>query len=284
MIPTVRWGEHDISRLVLGHNPIKGWSHQSEDLDAEMRSWHEELSNRVRTVARAVECGINTCQFGGAVMFEAIEAYASGADSPGALQWIATHYGNDGGDLGKGGTQDFNAELEQILAVRPGPIGVMHFGEKTDRLYFDGRLDVLEDRLKRLRDTGLLVGVGTHLVEVAQELASRDVDVDFFQTSCYTVYSHAGERAVDRSSEVFSDDDRERVLQFVAGVEKPCIVFKILGANRRCGSDDEIRASFEEVYRRIKPSDVALVGMWQKYRDQVGFNAALVESILGVEV
>ena len=35
-LPTVRWGKHEISRLLVGHNPIKGISHFSRDLDREM--------------------------------------------------------------------------------------------------------------------------------------------------------------------------------------------------------------------------------------------------------
>jgi hypothetical protein len=98
------------------------------------------------------------------------------------------------------------------------------------------------------------------------------------------VYSHSGERSVDRANEVFDDVDRDRMLSFVSSADKPCVVFKILGANRKCADDEEIRRSFEEVYGRIKPSDVVLVGMWQKHRDQVGFNTHLVESLLGSSV
>lgn len=278
-IPSVRWGDHDISRLVLGHNPVKGGSHHSRRLDEEMRTWHEPIDHRLALLRRAEECGITTVQFGGGIMFECLQAHAA---EGGMLTWIATHYGNDGGNLGRGANQDFAAELDEILAVTPTPIGIQHFGEKTDRLYFEGKLDVLEDRLKRLRDTGCLVGVGTHLVEVAEEIASRGWDVDFYQTSLYTVYSHSGEKSVDREHEVFDDTDRDSMLSFVSRVDKPCIVFKILAANRRCDDDEAIRASFEEVYRRIKPCDVALVGMWQKHRDQIGFNSRLVSSLLAV--
>jgi hypothetical protein len=37
LLPTVRWGQHEITRLLIGHNPIKGVSHQSASLNQEMR-------------------------------------------------------------------------------------------------------------------------------------------------------------------------------------------------------------------------------------------------------
>jgi len=35
-LPTVTWGTFEISRLLVGHNPLKGLSYTSRDLDREM--------------------------------------------------------------------------------------------------------------------------------------------------------------------------------------------------------------------------------------------------------
>jgi len=39
LLPTVRWGKHAITRLLLGHNPLKGVSHQTEKLSREMKDY-----------------------------------------------------------------------------------------------------------------------------------------------------------------------------------------------------------------------------------------------------
>ena len=37
LLPTVRWGKYDITRVLVGHNPIKGTSHFTPELSQEMQ-------------------------------------------------------------------------------------------------------------------------------------------------------------------------------------------------------------------------------------------------------
>jgi hypothetical protein len=69
--------------------------------------------------------------------------------------------------------------------------------------------------------------------------------------------------------------------QAVRRVRKPCLVYKLLAAGRRCGSAAEVRQAFEFAYRSIKPVDAAIVGMYPRYSDQVTENARLVREIAG---
>ena len=64
-------------------------------------------------------------------------------------------------------------------------------------------------------------------------------------------------------------------------VSKPCIGFKVLAGNRHTKTPEDVKAALEYAFRRMKPTDVVLVGMWQKHKDQVGENAAMVRKILG---
>ena len=111
-LPTVRWNEHEITRVLVGHNPIKGQSHYSAELSREMRAWFAEDGTRGRKLLRRCEAlGINTCQMGGRNIEELLRAhYAEG----GRLQWIATFYAKPG--QGK-------EELARILRMRTKPIG-----------------------------------------------------------------------------------------------------------------------------------------------------------------
>jgi len=275
--PSVIWGKHRISRLIIGHNPLKGGSHLSEQLSQEMRAWHADTGRILETLRRCEECGINTAQLGGVDMHNVLRTYLS---EGGAMQWIATFYGNSEGTLGFGQAVDIDAELKQIVEMEPKPIGIQHFGERTDRLYFEGHLDLVRDAAKRLRDTGLLVGICTHLPEVVEEIMSHDWDIDFFQLSFYTAYAGTRRGGIDRSQEVFDDQDRERMARLVPQLAKPCLVFKVLGAGRKCGCRQDVEAALRYTYQNIKDCDVVCVGMWQKHQDQVGQNAASVRQIL----
>lgn len=276
-LPSVVWHGQRISRLVLGHNPMKGWSHASDALDLEMRTYHAEDSAALGLLAGAEANGINTAQFGGDRPMWAIEEHARRG---GRMQWIATLYGKLAGPIGPGSNQSFEDELRRILAVAPRPIGIQHFGETTDQFFFEGRLDLLRDRMKRLRDTGVLVGVCTHLPEVVDAIESQAWDIDFYQTSFYTVYSSTGERAIDREHEKFEPAARERMVECIQRTRKPCIAFKILGATRHCATPADVHAAFRYAFDHIKSTDVVCVGMWQKHADQVAANAAIVRSLL----
>ena len=282
-LPSVTWNGHRITRLLIGHNPIKGGSHYSEELSAEMRAWYADPTRGLELLERCEACGIDTAQFGGENMHQLLSEHKK---QGGRMQWIATLYCNEQGNLGFGDQVAFEEELQQILAVDPPPIGIQHFGESTDRLYFEGRLGDIRERLKRLRDTGLLIGLCTHLPEVVEEAASQDWDVDFYQTSVYTVYSGtrrkiaAGQRTVNRREEIFDDPDRERMMQVIQQLEKPCIAFKVLGSNRKCGTAAEVRAALRYAFDHIKETDIVCVGMWQKHQDQVTQNTDFVREIL----
>lgn len=277
-LPTVTWQGRQITRLLIGHNPVKGGSHYSDELSKDMREHHADQENGLALLKRCEELGITAAQFGGDKMHDLISSHRARG---GNLQWIATLYCNEKGDLGVGNKVSIEQELQAILNVDPKPIGIQHFGESTDRLYFQGRMEEVRERLKRLRDTGLLVGLCSHLPEVLEEAASQDWDVDFYQGSFYTCYSGLRRQGVDRGEEVFDDGDRARMAETMKRIEKPCLAFKVLGANRKCASDEDIKAALKYAYDAIKPTDVVLVGMWQKYKDQVAQNVGFVQEILG---
>jgi hypothetical protein len=277
LLPTVTWGGNRITRMILGHNPLKGGSHFSEELSAQMREWHAEMENRLALLRRCEECGINTVQCGGEDMHRLISEHRRRG---GNLNWIASLYCNETGSLGFGSKVSWEEELQGILSVTPRPIGIQHFGECTDRLYFEKRLPEVKERMKRLRDTGLLIGVCTHLPEVAEEVAAEGWDIDFYQLSVYTAYAGTRRQGIDRTHEIFEDVDRDRMLNVIRKIDKPCVVFKVLGANRKCSTDAEVERAIKHVFANIKARDVVCVGMWQKHKDQVEQNTSFVRKIL----
>ena len=75
-------------------------------------------------------------------------------------------------------------DLREAARVE-GLIGVAHHGEVTDALFKQGKLDMVGDCLKRIRDAGLLVGVSTHMPDVVDAVESKGWDLDYFQTCVY---------------------------------------------------------------------------------------------------
>lgn len=270
LLPTVNWCGHEITRLCVGHNPQKGTSHLNRELDAEMSDWYDAAKGHDIELMRLCEKhGINTAQFGGEKMHDILHRYKK---EGGNIQWIATAYDHDG--------EDFGEELKQILAVDPKPVGIQYYAGAGDRNYFQGRWEESKENVKRVRDTGLLTGLGSHLPQVIEKAEEEGWDVDFYETCFFTVYVKESKGEIDRDNETFDDADRARMVETIKRVSKPCIGFKVLGSSRKCGSPAEVEAALRFAYENIKPTDVVLVGMWQKYRDEVGFNTALVRRIL----
>jgi hypothetical protein len=63
-------------------------------------------------------------------------------------------------------------------------------------------------------------------------------------------------------------------------VQKPCLGFKLMAANRKCGTPESVREQFENAFANIKPIDGAVVGMFPKCSNQVEENARYVRETL----
>ena len=264
LLPTVRWGRYDITRLLLGHNPIKGQSHFSAALSRKMREHFADREHGLALLRRCQQAGINTCQMGGPEIEALLEQHHAAG---GRLQWIATLYSQPGAG---------REELKRILSLNPRPIGAQVFGNMSDALMKRGQLDRVVEHLKVVRDSGLLVGLGSHNHEVIDYAENKGWDVDFYQCCFYhSVFGFDGRRG-----EVFEEEDRRAMVRTIRQVAKPCIGFKVLGANRHCATPDAVERALRFAYANIKPTDVVLVGMWQKHKDQVAENVGYVRRIL----
>jgi len=267
-LPTVRWGEHEITRVLVGHNPITGKSHYTAELSREMREWFAEDGTRgLDLLRRCKSLGINTCQMGGRQIEELLRAhYAEGE----GLQWIATLYSKPG--QGK-------EELARILRMRPKPIGVQQLGNTSDALMREGKIDLSRENLKMFRDAGLLVGLGAHNHETIDCAANKDWDLDFYQCCFYRSWFGLN-RTENTEGEDFGEDARQAMVQTIRQLPKPVIAFKILAANRHCATPSAVEGAIRFAITKIKPTDVVLLGMWQKYKDQVAENVGYARRAL----
>jgi len=260
-VPTVTWGEVEISRLLVGHNPLKGLSYTSRALDQEMKAWYDpKEGNDLRLLQRCQAVGINTCQLGRMDMEALLRRfYATG----GKIQWIPTFYSGPGAAAER--------EIKRIMAMRPKLIGCQQFGATSDKYLAAGKLDQLRENLKRMRDAGLLVGLGAHNPRVIEYAEDKAWDVDFYQC-CF--YEHP-------RGKVWNEAERQRTVRVIRQVSKPCIGFKVLAGNRHTKTSTDVYNAIKFAFENMKPTDVVLLGMWQKHKDQVGENRRFACEILG---
>lgn len=269
-LPTIRLGPHEVTRLIIGGNPIYGYSHFNKHFDAHMRAWH--TPERVMELLKRCEsAGLNTFQnsYAERTLSDVDRYRAEG----GSMHWLC---------LGK---PDWDRHPEHIdAAAEHKPIGIAPHGALAERLHRAGKHDVLTGLLKRIRDRGVLVGLSAHdprLIETAEE---KGWDVDYYMCSLYYLTRPKDEtRAILGADlplgEIYLLTDPPRMFESIRSVKKPCLAYKLLAAGRRVGNPAEVRRCFEEAFSQIKPSDAAIVGMYQQFDDQVGEDATLVREV-----
>jgi hypothetical protein len=165
-----------------------------------------------------------------------------------------------------------------------GPIAVYHHGTKTDELFKAKKYDELKDRLKIIRDAGAVVGLCTHIPEVVEYADEHGWDIDYHMTCLYNLSRidrvSASVTGKINNGEPFFDEDRYLMYKAIQNTSKQCHVFKLLGAGRLCETSVQVEDAFKETFANIKAIDAVIVGMFQKYMDQVEINAGIVNKIL----
>lgn len=162
-MPQIEFGKHSVSRLIVGANTINGGSHLSRFVNMQMK--HYFTPNKIlEHLSQCQNSGINTWQ-----------------SVSGNLNWYRMlqeqganmHFISLGWD-----TPDEPDMLENLASA--GTIGIAHHGEITDTCYKSGKIHLVEEYCKKVRDSGMMVGVSTHMPDVLKHILNADWDVDFF--------------------------------------------------------------------------------------------------------
>ena len=259
-MPQISLGKYSISRLIVGCHNIDGGAHISPIVDREMHEYYTP-ERALQTLRRCEEVGINAWQ----------------GHERGTLLGIYNRFRHSGGKMYLIGLTDRDEDIRQFTKI-DGLIAIAHHGEVTDALFKQGKLDVVHDRLKRIRDAGFLVGLSTHMPDVVDAVESKGWDLDYFQTCVYE--RHRDEAALQKLlghvplpvGEVYLKSDPPRMFKAIRQSRQPCLAFKILAAGRR----QDVEQAFRETFAGIKPTDAVIVGIYDRYSDQAGQNAALV--------
>jgi hypothetical protein len=269
MLPTVKLGNTEITRLLIGGNPFSGNSHISYERDWEMRDFFTYAKIK-ETLFNCMENGINTMVLRSDMhLLRLINEFRH---EGGNLNWISM----TGGEF-----LSYRGHINQIMQYKP--CAIYHHGSVTDDMFKNKEYDGLKERIKIIKDKGVPAGLATHMPEVIEYAEEHDWGVDFYMACVYNISREdrissaiTGEA---NNGEVFDEGDIPIMYSMIRSVDKPCLAFKILGATRRCTSEDRIQGAFTEAFENIKASDVVVVGM---YPDQVKPNCEYTRKALGV--
>jgi hypothetical protein len=266
-VPKMKFGSAEISRLVLGVNPLYGFAHYNNNFSRAMRDWY--TPDRVCEVLhRANSFGINAFNY--VNVERAPQDLARFQAEGGKMHLIIQVTAND----------DPAALVKNLK-----PLALQRRGEEIDAAFRNGTMASEREWCKRARDLGVLVGVGTHKPEVIELVEEQGWDVDFYSGCVYNRTRSPQEwkqllngQLPEMPGEVYVQSDPERMYKVIRQTSKTCFAFKILAAGRV--ADDAVAQAFRTAYAGIKPNDGVYIGVFPRFKDEIKEDAELVHAIL----
>jgi hypothetical protein len=264
LLPTIRLGEHRVTRLIVGSNPISGYSYMGPIMDRHMREYFtpERIVEFLWTCERE---GINTHQFSRPEQMSPV--FQKLRDRGSKMKFICLH---------SGGSQ--RPSVEKVVQDTR-PIAIVHHGGVTDRLFREGKSRDVHDFVKRVKDAGVLAGVSAHNPDCIKRIADEGWPVDLFMT-CFYYLTRTHEELENMPPVVtlqvgypFFASDPMTMTKVVRQVDQPCLGFKILAAGRMCNSSKKVQTAFKFAFEHIKSTDGVIVGMYPRYQNQIQQNA-----------
>ncbi len=268
-LPTVPFKDHRLTKLLIGSNPLYGYSHFNAILDQTMREWYTP-DRRIEVLKTAEAAGINTWQ--------------THYNEPTITDW--KRYRAEGGKMNVLLLADFALLKDWSLlkeTAKLGPIGIAHHGNRTDDRFRDGQMKVVHDFTKAVHDVGVPAGVSTHNPAVVKYIEEQGWDIDYYMTCLYRVSRTVEEARREFNEaplgETFMEKDPERMTAVVRKTKRTCFAFKLLGAGRTINKPEWVENAFRCAIRNIKPQDAVIVGMFPKFKNEVQENVDLVRRI-----
>jgi hypothetical protein len=266
-VPKMKFGGVEISRMVLGVNPFYGFAHYNNNFGTMMKEWY--------TPDKVSEVMHHANSFG-------INAFNYVHLDRGPQDWA--RFVAEGGKMHLIIQVTATVDAEMLVKTLK-PLALQRQGEVVDTAYQNGDMNSVKEWCKKVRDLGVLVGVGTHIPEVIAKVEEENWDVDFYSGCVYNRRRTADQwkaalngETMEMPGDVYMKSDPPRMYKVIRQTKKPCFAFKILAAGRI--PDRGIEQAFRTAFESIKPIDGVYVGMFPRVKDEVREDAEIVHRIL----
>ncbi len=283
LLPTVSLGPHRITRLIVGSNPMYGYSHFNRLYDQHMLEWFTD-ERIVKLLLDCEKAGINTWQASFNYNMKRQFPKIRGAGCKIQFICLAASWHYD-----EKTPRSPEAVLDGTIkcakaAAEYKPIAIAFHGAATDILYRAGKIDLIKTYIDRVHEMGFLAGISTHNPKILDTLREKDFSNDFYMAGLHYLTRHPEDWMKEIGTlpldEGWIASDPPKMAEAVRKVNKPVLVYKVLAAGRKCGSEEEKRKAIDWAYKNIKPIDATIIGLYPRYSDQVTETATMVREIL----
>ncbi len=247
VLPKGKIGELAVSRLVLGGSPLQHYVH-CRDLRyvASLMAHYNTPERILQTLALAEQQGINTvvCHPSGPAGDTVGLLKRHREKHGGKMQWIIAPMNPIEPGLARYGEQ-----VQKL--VDDGTDAIYVWGVQTDALVKQGKIDLVGKAVDLIKSHGVPCGVAAHDLRVVQECEKNKIRADFY---IKTFHHHRYPGATLNYDSMWCSDP-EQTAEFMRGVAKPWIAFKVLAAGA-IPPQDAFRHAFEN------GADFVLAGMY----------------------
>jgi hypothetical protein len=283
LLPQVNLGSHRVSRLIVGSNPMFGYSHVNRQYDMHMREWYTD--ERIVGVLQDCEkAGINTWQASFNWDMKRIFPKLRGAGCN--IQFICLvaswHFDEK---MGRTPEEVLDGTIKCAQAAMEfKPIGIAFHGGATDLLFRAGKIDLLKTYVDKVHDMGAAAGISTHNPKILATLHEKGFANEFYMAGLHYLSRHPEDWIAEIGTvpvdEGWIASDPPKMSAAVRQVDKPALVYKVLSAGRKCSSEDQKRKAIAWAYQNIKPIDATIIGIYPRYSNQVAETTQMVREAL----
>ncbi|MFI5378997.1 MAG: hypothetical protein ACHRHE_06860 [Tepidisphaerales bacterium] len=263
-------GKVEISRLICGGNLISGYGHSRDLIYVSSLLQHYFTDEKIiETWKLCEQLGVNTM-----VAYpgdpHAIKVYKRYREEGGKIQYLAQ-------------INPVEKELDIAVkqAVYAGASGAFLVGNSGDLWAREGKVAVIGELIKIIKDNGLIAGCAGHELRTPMAIEEAGFAPDFYVKTLHNnnYWSH---RRPDQNKDVIDNygadnywcKEPEEVIAFMAKLKRPWIAYKVLAAGAVHPRD-----GFKYAYEN--GADFALVGMFDF---QVHENITIANRILSGEL
>ncbi len=267
-LPMGRIKDLKISRILLGGNLLTHFTHSRDLKYVYNLTAHYNTEEKIfETMALAEAHGVNTLVIHtapGVVGMLKKYRYRLG----GTMKWIICTTAQVDSD-----PEGYTKQVQML--VEEGVDAVYLWGVSADRLVSQGKVDMIAKAVEIAKDNGVPSGVGAHDLRVIKECEQNNVDADFY----IKTFHHHNYKTAPRADELkgataevpgYWCKDPQETIDYMKGVERPWIAFKVMAAGA-IPPKDAFSYAFEN------GADFVLAGMFdfEIAEDVLVANAAL---------
>ncbi len=241
VLPVGRIGEKQFSRLILGGNLLSGWAH-SRDLiyvSQLVKAYHNK--DRIfATLLMAEKCGVNTL-LTNPILCSLIDEYWK--RRIGRIQFVSDCAGLEYDEKGRPRPMAFDKYLDKVQrAIDYGATACYIQGETADYYVKAKQPDRLAKVIEKVRQHGVLVGIGAHQLETLQGCVAAGMTPDFWMKTLHH-HDYWSAHHPEWHDNLFCNNP-DQTTAWMAGRKEPWIAFKVMAAGA-IHPKDAFRYAFE---------------------------------------